>query len=307
MNMMQAVTPALSLDSRYLLLFRELGDLKRIHSAGRPGSIATRLFVSAWHALVVGVDPADIMFRTTAAAVAATRLGDLDLPKLLELGLDEGAAVEILQRGFDVVGDAIEPRLAASLRHALVAGSLPSGDVPPFVALLASQPRAGVTAPDKPRIMLAPAENHAEHSLVVAVYGVLLAPALGADPVDVFLAGMAHHLHSAAMPDSGYAGEVLLGEHLDGAIAVARSQALAQLSPELQARLTQATRPLSSDRTPAARAFHAADVIDRVLEIEQHLAAQRVDMALVLDDYGLVHDGPVKPFHDHVLAAVGLP
>mgnify|MGYP000370774691 CR=1 FL=1 len=68
-----------------------------------------------------------------------------------------------------------------------------------------------------------------------------------------------------------------------------------------------ALEPIANDVSPAARAFHAGDVIDRVLEIEHHLATARVTMGDVLDTYGLVHDGPVKPFHDRVLAAVGLP
>jgi hypothetical protein len=29
-------------------------------------------------------------------------------------------------------------------------------------------------------------------------------------------------------------------------------------------------------------------------------------MGVVLDDYGLVHDGPVKAFHDQVLQEIGL-
>ena len=307
MNAMQAVTPAVDLDASILPLFRELGDLKRIYAAGYAGSIASRFFQAAWHALVGGIDVDEIMLRTTAAAVAATRLGDLTLFKLTELGLDHATAVEVLERAFDAVSEAVEIGLADRLRRALAAGPLPAGQVPAFVELLADQPRAGVTAPGKPRVMLMPAENHAEHSLIVAVYGVLAAPAFGADPVDAFLAGMVHHLHSATMPDSGYAGEILLGHHLDTVMATARAQAAAQLSAALRARLEQATAPLSSDDTAGARAFHAADVIDRVLEIEQHLAMQRVDMQLVLDDYGLVHGGPVKPFHDRVLAAVGLP
>ena len=48
-------------------------------------------------------------------------------------------------------------------------------------------------------------------------------------------------------------------------------------------------------------------MIDRVLEIDQHLAAARVTMADVLGPMALVHDGPVKPFHDRVLAEMGLP
>ena len=31
---------------------------------------------------------------------------------------------------------------------------------------------------------------------------------------DHFLSGLAHHLHNATLPDSGFAGEILLGEHL---------------------------------------------------------------------------------------------
>ena len=46
-----------------LPLFRELGDLKRIHSATAPGSIAERLFVSGWAALVRGDAPAQVAER----------------------------------------------------------------------------------------------------------------------------------------------------------------------------------------------------------------------------------------------------
>jgi hypothetical protein len=44
-----------------------------------------------------------------------------------------------------------------------------------------------------------------------------------------------------------------------------------------------------------------------VLEIEQHLKRGAVTMDTVLGQYGLVHDGPVKAFHDTVLAEIGLP
>src|SRR3954447_26825383 len=59
-------------------LFGELNDLKRIRSAGRAGSIASRLFRGAWLALVRG-DPFEaVMRRTAAAALCAARLADLD-------------------------------------------------------------------------------------------------------------------------------------------------------------------------------------------------------------------------------------
>ena len=47
-------------------------------------------------------------------------------------------------------------------------------------------------------------------------------------------------------------------------------------------------------------------MLDRVLEIEQHGRAATVTMADVLGAYGLVHDGPVKGFHAHILSETGL-
>ena len=286
-------------------LLRELGDLKRIRSAGRDGSIATRLFGAGWAALAVGEAVQPVMARTVAAAIAAARLGDLDYAKLRDLGLDAVAATTALAAGFDAVADAIEPQLAQRLRAALGSPGA-SGAVPDFVALLAAQPRAGVTCPGRPRLMLEPAENHAEHCLVVAVYAALLAPDFDADPAAAFMAGMVHHLHSAAMPDSGFTGEMLLGDRLAETIAAARAPALAELPPSVAATADRLQAEIADDRTPVARSFHAADAIDRVLEIEQHLRRASVTMTDVLDTYGLVHDGPVKAFHDRILADYGL-
>lgn len=297
-----ALTPAA------LPFLRELGDLKRVYSAASPGSIAERLFVAGWAALVRGEDPAAVMERVTAAALVSARLGDLDLAALNALGLGD-AARATLDRAFDEIADQVPPVLHERLGAALPLGRPEPGDVPAFVAKLARQPRAGVTCPGQPRIMLQPAENHAEHCLMVAVYGVLASAWHGADPVPVFLAGMAHHLHNADMPDSGYSGEMLLGEALDAAIANARAASLAELraaAPALAARVEEALAPISGDETPEARAFHVADVLDRVLEIEQHTRAARLTMQVVLGDYGLVHDGPVKAFHDRILADAGL-
>lgn len=294
------------LDGALLPLFRELGDLKRIYSADRAGSTAERLFADAWSALVAGETVERVMRVTVARAVAAARLADLDLAKLEQLGLDRAEALAVLARSFDAVAAPVDAKLAKTLRESLET-TLKLAETPEFVAQLARQPRAGVTCPGRPRIMLQPGENHAEHCLVVAVYAVLVAPVFGANPAAVFMAAMAHHLHSAAMPDAGYSGEVMLGDRLDRAVDFARAIALAQLSPALQAQVLQAIAPIANDTTPEARAFHAADVIDRVLEIEQHLATAAVTMDHVLDTYGLVHDGPVKPFHDRVLQAVGLP
>ncbi len=294
------------LDASALPLLRELGDLKRIRSAERDGSIAQRLFLRGWAALAAGEAPGSVMRRIVAAALAAARLGDLDRATLADLGLSDTEAVAVLERGFDEVAVRLSPELAGDLRGALAEGAPPPGPVPPFAMQLAAQPRAGVTCPGRPRLLLQPPEDHAEHCLMVAVYGVIAAPAYGADPTEVFLAGMAHHFHNAAMPDAGFTGEVLLGELLDRVIDAARERAMAMLDPAVAAPVRAALAPIGGDATPAARAFHAADVLDRVLEIEQHLRAASATMNTVLHTYELVHAGPVKTFHDRVLAEVGL-
>ena len=289
-----------------LPLLRELGDLKRIRSAERDGSIAERLFARGWAALAAGDHPEIVMRRTTAAALAAARLGDLDRAKFAELGLSDAEAIEVLERGFDEIVDQLDPTLAYELRTALADGAPAEGPTPRFVAQLAAQRRAGVTCPGKPRLLLQPPENHAEHCLMVAVYGVVLTPTYDADPTEVFTASMAHHFHNAAMPDAGFTGEVLLGDLLDRVIADARERAMAELPPAVAMRVRAALAPIGGDATAEARAFHAADVLDRVLEIEQHLRAATATMDTVLHDYELVHAGPVKPFHDDALRRFGL-
>ncbi|WP_375270603.1 hypothetical protein [Sphingomonas sp.] len=303
LDMIAAEAPGLT--PAALPFLRELGDLKRVRSAAAPGSIAERLFVAGWAALVRGDDPAEVTMRVTASALVSARLGDLDLAAMTALGIGD-QAVAVLERAFDEIADQVAPSLHARLRAALPLGRPALSDTPAFVGKLARQPRAGVTCPGQPRIMLQPPENHAEHCLMVAVYGVLASAWHGADPVPVFLAGMAHHFHNADMPDSGYSGEMLLGDALDTAIQHARAASMAELAPDLSRTVADALAPIGGEETPEARAFHVADVLDRVLEIEQHTRAARLTMQVVLGDYGLVHDGPVKAFHDRVLLDAGL-
>ncbi len=294
-----------------LPLMRELGDLKRIHSASNDGSIATRLFEAGWAAWLGGKERAPIAYRAMAAGLAAARLGDLDHGTLGLLGLSDADRISVLERSIDEVSTILAGDLVQTLKNHLdqpLDRPLDSAaGLPRSIALLRDQPRAGVTGPGRPRIMLQPEENHAEHSFVVALYAGLLAPFYHADPAEAFWHGMIHHLHSAAMPDAGYTGEILLGDRLDDVIERARRIALHDL-PDDHAQICQThLSAIADDATPAARAFHAADVIDRVIEIEQHLKRSAVTMDVVLDDYGLVHDGPVKGFHDQVLAEIGLP
>jgi 5'-deoxynucleotidase YfbR-like HD superfamily hydrolase len=285
--------------------FREVDDLKRITSAGREGSIATRLFLRAWGALAAGADESDVAWSTLAAGLAAARLGDLDRATLTALGLDAAETLAVLNRAVDEIAAPFDSGMIARAREA-VGLQLRDALPPAFAQALARQPRAGVTCPGRPRAMLLPPENHADHSLAVALYAMLLAPTYRADPVRVFTAALQHHLHSAAMPDSGFTGEVLLGDALPRVVATARAQSAAELPGVLRERCEALQAEIASDATPLARAFHAADAIDRVLEIESHLKRGTLTMGAVLRDYGLVHDGPVKAFQDRVLAEVGL-
>lgn len=288
-------------------LFVELNDLKRITAAGRPGSIATRLFGEAWGALVGGAPPAAVARQIAGRALAAARLADIDRSVLREAGLSLPAIATILHAAIDAVGGA----LPDPLRQALKSGTDDSlaetpARPPAFVEALAAQPRAGMTRPGKPRILLEPPENHADHCLIVAVYGVVLAPVFGADPASVFLASLAHHLHNAAMPDAGFTGEMLLGEHLTTVIAHFTEAGLRQLAPPLRAAVESARAVLPDASTPEGRAFHAADAIDRVLQISQYGRAGALTAAQMLGEMELVHEGPVKTFQDAVLRETGL-
>jgi 5'-deoxynucleotidase YfbR-like HD superfamily hydrolase len=293
---------------RLKALFGEIGDLKRLRSAGRQGTIATRLFRAAWSELAAGAPVPEVARRITAQALAAARLGDLDRPLLIEAGLPPAEVNRVLCRAVEEVSLPVpEPLRSALVAAIAVPGPGGSGELPRFVGALEDQPRAGVTCPGRPRIVLEPAENHAEHCLVVAVYGVILAPRYGADPAAVFLAALAHHLHNAGMPDAGFTGEMLLGDHLGAVMDHFIADALASLEPGLRRRVVEARECLADAETPEGRAFHAADVIDRVMEIGQHLRAASLTMEVVLGEMALVHDGPVKPFHDRVLAEMCIP
>lgn len=289
-------------------LFGEIGDLKRVRSAGRHGTVATRLFRAAWSELVAGAPLPEVARRITAQALAAARLGDIDRPLLIEAGLPAAEVNGVLCRAVEEISAPVPEPLRSALVSAIaVPGPGRPADLPRFVGQLEDQPRAGVTCPGRPRIVLEPAENHAEHCLVVAVYGVILAPRYGADPATVFLAALAHHFHNAGMPDSGFTGEMLLGDHLGPVMQHFVDDALGSLEPGLRRRVAEARECLADAETPEGRAFHAADVVDRVMEIAQHLRSASLTMDVVLDDMALVHDGPVKPFHDRVLAEMRIP
>jgi 5'-deoxynucleotidase YfbR-like HD superfamily hydrolase len=300
--------------------FREVGDLKRVRVAHADGSVAERAFVRAWVALVGGADPADVAAQECAAALAGARLAGIDAAVLRSCGLSDADAGDVLRRAVDEVAGGLHPATAERVRAALPAlvrsaegGTAPAGSedpgsvaAPGFVAALRRQPRAGATAPGRPRLIVEPPENHAEHCWAVAVYGALLADDVGADPADAFLLGLAHHLHNAVLPDAGFAGEMLLGAHLEPIFDRLTERELVTLPGALAQRIRALLACRADAATPVGRAFHAADVLDRVLQCHHHARAAGFTADQALVDLELVHAGPVADYHHAVLAAAGL-
>ena len=309
-------------------LLAQLRDLKRVRDARSPHSFMERLFARAWRRLVRGESAGAVAFSETAAAVAAVRLAGLDAGVLTAHGLSPAEAARALQRAFDDVAAPLDSALAGRLRETL--GAAPTGrasstaspaetqippDEPAFVAALIRQPRAGATHPGLPRLALEPAESHGDHSAAVAISGALLAPAFGADPARVFLLGLAHHLFNWTLPDAGHAADVLLGEAVTARLAAAATAAaLDQLPSGLRGEVS-GVLPLARAEhfgRPEARAFHAADVLDRVLEMAWHARAARFALpdALGRDtaagQLDICHEGFYQAFQEQVLQQAGL-
>jgi 5'-deoxynucleotidase YfbR-like HD superfamily hydrolase len=288
-------------------LLAEVGDLKRVRTADADGSLAERLFRRSWSALVAGEDPKRVARRETAAAVAAARLGGVDAGILRRCGLDAVYTLDVLERGFDAAAGALPEPLRAELRGALGPERTDAANaLPGFVGALARQPRAGCTRPGSPRLVLEPPESHADHCAAVAVCGVLLSESFGAQPATVFVAGLAHHLHNAVLPDSGFAGEELLGERLDGILDRLNGEALATLPRNLADAVRSSLELVGHAGSSEARAFNAADVLDRVLQMRHYARMAQFTMDQALDEMDLVHEGPLKDFHERVLAEAGL-
>lgn len=293
-------------------LLGEVNDLKRIRVAGHAGSLAERGFARSWAALLAGEDASRVAIREAAASVVAVRLGGIDAGVLADAGLAPAEARRVFADALDASVEGLDDALLGHLRGTLdeladpARSARPSASLPPWVDRLAAQPRAGATRPGFPRLVLEPPENHAEHCYAVAVYGVLVAPTFGANPSGPFLAGLAHHLHNADLPDSGFAGEESLGDHLRPVMDRLTARALGQLPAGLAATVAGARTLLDHADTPEARSFHAADVLDRVLQMEQYARVAAFELRHALVDLDLVHPGPLQAFHQRVLAGVGL-
>lgn len=302
-------------DRSFLVLrpiLSEVNDLKRIRVAGRPGSLADQGFARAWGALLDGQTPGRVALREAAFAVASARLGGIDFATLAAAGLDQGEIEGILRTAVAELCGPLGERWSVFLEPGLrELGAISDANSSPrptaeFVTRLQAQPRAGATRPGHARLVLEPPENHAEHCYITAVYAVLVAPIFDADPGTAFLAGLAHHFHNVFLPDSGFAGEALLGEHLVPIMDRFTLKVVDQLPVQL-GRLVQAARLVLADvATPEGRAFHTGDVYDRVLQMEQYARVAAFETRQALVDLDLVHPGPLQEFHLRVLAAAEL-
>lgn len=302
-------TAAVGQLARYANLFDDIGALKRTRRAGAAHSVAAGLFARAWRRAIEGVDLGEVARETTALAIAASRLGAIDGAILARSGLDPTQRLAIVTEAFDRAATPLPAFQRDALRATLTddADLAAFDDVPMFVFALADQARAGATAADAPRLVLQPPETHAEHCLAVSVYAMLAAPRYETSGEDAFFLGMVHHLHNAILPDSGFAGELLLGAHLDAIFDHLTESVLADLPVALATRARDVrARLLPSTDDPEARAFHAGDVIDRVLQVRQYARVASFEMSHALDDLELVHAGPIQRFHLGVLAEAGL-
>ena len=296
----------------FRIMLGEINDLKRIRVAGRTGSLADQGFARSWRSLVRGEAPELVARREVGFAVASARLGGIDAATLLDAGLNGPEIEEILRASIAEVAGPLDSAWFVGVEPVLQGTSDLSGldkaspALPEFVERLQAQPRAGATRPGRPRLVLEPPENHAEHCYITAVYAALIAPGFGADPALAFLAGLVHHFHNAYLPDAGFAGEELLGEHLLPIMERFTARAIEQLPAALMPAVAAARAILPDAATPEGQAFHAGDVLDRVLQMEQYARVAAFETRQALDDLDLVHPGPLQAFHQQVLAAVGL-
>ena len=294
--------------ARLLPLFRELNGLKRLRVAGKDGSWAQRLFVRAWARLIAGEDAGQVAREESARAVVATLLAGIDEEVLAAGRVPAETRREILLRAFDAAARPLPAAPAGFLRAALPdePARTPTAATPPFVSLLIAQPRAGATRPGRPRVILEPAENHAEHCAVVAVNGVLAAGVFGADLAGPFLTGLAHHLHNAYLPDAGDAGDSLLGDYQRPLMDACRARALQELPAFLHGPIRHGLQAVYQAGTPAARAFQTADSVDRVLEMEWHARSAAFTLDVALGEMDIIHPGPVQAFQLEVMRALRL-
>ncbi|ABS04894.1 5'-deoxynucleotidase YfbR-like HD superfamily hydrolase [Kineococcus radiotolerans] len=298
-----------------LQLLRELADVKRLRDARGTGSLADRAFTRSWRTLLRDWSPErvrDLALREVSHALVAARLAGVDAAVLATAGLTRDERLDVLRRAFDAVTATAEGGFGdlADLRAALDPEPLDEELLPPapaFVDALVRQPRAGATHPVLPRVVVEPPESHGDHCFVTAAYSALVAPRFGVDRGEAFLVALAHHLPNGDLPDAGFGGEVLLGEHYLPVLAALEERSLRQLPLGLAAHLRDLLPRRETTDTAVGRVFNTADVLDRVLQVHHHARAAGFTAAQALDDLDIVHPGTVQRFQLGVLAGAGIP
>lgn len=288
-------------------LLRELNDLKRLYAYNLgASSFATVVFRQASEAISSGQPlQADVW---CTAIVSAARLGAITPEVLRDVGLDESERINVIANAISEHGalpqDLLDSLLTASYALDKVSGPIPAGA--DWVERLAAAPRAGPTCPGKPRIALEPAEMHSDHCAIVAVYAYLLADVFGAAREDAWLIGLCHHFHNAYLPDAGFTGEVMLGGHLEQVIEITRARVIESLPEIISERVAELFREIDSASSPLAKTFHAADTIDRVVQMEHYQRASEFRVRDALLELNLVHEGAAQAFQYELLASIGL-
>jgi hypothetical protein len=89
-------------------------------------------------------------------------------------------------------------------------------------------------------------------------------------------------------------------------VAHTTAAALSALPAPLREATKRALALRDAADTREQRAFHAADVLDRVLQQRYHAAAAAFTLERALDDLELVHPGPLQAYGDQVVRAAGL-
>ena len=296
-------------------LFAEVQDLKRIAPAGTRYSLADNLYVAAWRSVLAGEDWTTIADRTCATAVLYVLFPGIDHRFFRAAKFSPSQIAEVCNQAFErTIKGRLDTETAERMRVALkdVINSfvrpteVATETLPEVVELLRTQPRAGATHPEHPRLVLSPAESHADHCLMTAVYAGLCAAEYGADPGEAFVCGLAHHLHNAYLPDCGWAGELALEPYLTQVITECRATALTNLPEHLRPRIKHVLRHHESLATPEGFAISAGDTLDRVLDVKWRVKAAAVTDAKVLGDLDLVHPGPLKDFQTNLLNETNL-
>ena len=298
-------------------LLAELEDLKRQQPAHYTQSIASTLFTESWRRLLSGEKVLEIALKITTKALVSILLPGCDASFFRSAQISEADACQVYQKAlYESAHGRLETPLYEQLSQSVPAvveeyfhntddEARPTASAW-FVDVLCRQPRAGATKPGKPRLLLIPPEMHSDHCLTTAVFAVLLSPFFEASVGQPFLTGLSHHLHNAVLPDCGFGGEVLLEPWLAGIIRTAQDKALADLAPDLAQTIRESLAVHENLTIAEGRAASAADVLDRVLDVQWRTRAAQVKNEDILSELELVHAGPIQQFQTHVLSEAGV-